>query len=161
MKMMLKKENNIPDIYLPLAMSIIGDTGDDVEGVKNVGPARFLSIFPELIEMTGNMGVIYEKVRKGKELFDPVPSKIKNKHLKDVVEAETTSKRISNNLKLVSFELISREVDNPSSIEMSDRRNQILKTIQQNDFASLESMKKALDMSGVYLEESSIDFLYI
>jgi len=161
MKMMLKKENNIPDIYLPLAMSIIGDTGDDVEGVKNVGPARFLSIFPELIEMTGNMGVIYEKVRKGKELFDPVPSKIKNKHLKDVVEAETTSKRISNNLKLVSFELISREVDNPSSIEMSDRRNQIMKTIQQNDFASLESMKKALDMSGVYLEESSIDFLYI
>jgi len=161
MSLMLKKANNIPDIYLPLAMAIIGDPGDDVEGIKGIGPARFLSIFPELVKMTGNMGVIYDKVKKGKDLFDPVPSNFKNKYLKDVVSEETATKKVSNNLKLVSFELISREVDNPSSIEMNDRRTQILNSINRKESASLESMKKALDMSGVYLEESSIDFLYI
>lgn len=161
MSLMLKKKNTIPDVYLPLAMAIIGDPGDDVEGVKGIGPARFISIFPELIELTGNMSQIYEKVRKGKDLFDPVPTHFKNKYLKDVVESEVNNKTISNNLKLVSFELISREVDDPSSIEMSNRRKQILDVINNNDSTAIDSMKKALEMSGVYLEESSIDFLYI
>ena len=161
MSLMLKKPTKIPDIFLPLAMSVIGDTGDDVEGVKDIGPARFLQIFPDLIEMTGSMGKIYEKVRKGEALLDPVPQNFKNKYLKDVVDAELNNKTISNNLKLVSFELISREVDDPSSIEMVDRKKHIQKIMDSNESAPLDSMKKALEMSGVYLEESSIDFLYI
>lgn len=161
MSHMLKKKSTIPDIFLPLAMAVIGDSGDDVEGIKGIGPSRFATLFPKLIELTGNMGEIYDKVQKGKPLFDPVPTSFKNKYLKSVVEAELNNKIISNNLKLVSFELISREVDNPSSIEMSNRRKQILDTIENNDSTSLDSMKKALAMSGVYLEESSLDFLYI
>jgi 5'-3' exonuclease len=158
---MLKKPTKIPDIFLPLAMSVIGDTGDDVEGVKDIGPARFLQIFPDLVKMTGSMSKIYEKVRKGEALLDPVPQNFKNKYLKDVVDAELNNKTISNNLKLVSFELISREVDDPSSIEMVDRKKHIQKIMDSNESAPLDSMKKALEMSGVYLEESSIDFLYI
>jgi hypothetical protein len=161
MELMLKKPNNIPDVFLPLAMAIIGDPGDDVEGVKGIGPSRFLKMFPELVEMTGNMGVIYEKVRKGQDLFDPVPTHFKNKYMRDVVESEIESKKISNNLKLVSFELISREVDDPSSLEMSNRRDQIIETVNRTESTSIDAMKKALDMSGVYLEEGSIDFLYI
>ena len=161
MTRMLKKPNNIPDIFLPFAMAVIGDPGDDVEGVKNIGPARFLSIFPELVKMTGSMGKIYKKVANGEALFDPVPQNFKNKYLKDVVDAELNHKTVSNNLKLVSFELISREVDDPSSLEMVRRKKQINDIMQPSDFAPLNSMKKALEMSGVYLEESSIDFLYI
>jgi len=161
MKLMLKKPNKIPDIFLPLAMAIIGDPGDDVEGVKGIGPARFLTLFPDLVELTGNMGIIYEKVRKGENIFEPVPSHFKNKYMRDVVQAEIDHKQISNNLKLVSFELISREVDDPSSLEMNNRREQILETINATKTTPIESMKKALDMSGILLEESSIDFLYI
>ena len=161
MNHMLKKPNKIPDIFLPLAMSVIGDTGDDVDGVKDVGPARFLTMFPELVKMTGSMGQIYNKVRKGEALFDPVPQNFKNKYLKDVVDAELNNKRISDNLKLVSFELISREVDDPSSVEMVDRKKHIQTIMNSNESAPLPAMKEALEMSGVYLEESSIDFLYI
>jgi len=161
MDLMLKKKTKIPDIFLPLAMSIIGDSGDDVEGVKGVGPARFLELFPELIKLTGNMQQIYEKVRKDEDLFYPVPQNFKNKYLKDVVDSEIKEKRISNNLKLVSFELISREVDDPSSIEMSNRRNQIFEAMKPKEVAPIDSMKEALEMTGVYLEDSSIDFLYI
>jgi hypothetical protein len=77
------------------------------------------------------------------------------------VLAEQKDRRISDNLKLVSFELISREVDDPSSVEMFDRKKQIQKILDAKEYASLPSMKKALEMSNVYLEESSIDFLYI
>ena len=85
-----------------------------------------------------------------------------NKHLKKVVKEETTGKVISNNLKLVSFELISRALDNPIKTEMIDKREVIEKLLldTQNVYP-LESMKKALETNGVYLEESSIDFLYI
>jgi len=161
MDLMLKKKTNIPDSYLPLAMSVIGDTGDDVIGVDGIGPARFLQIFPELVKLTGNMGQIYEKVRKGEDLFNPVPQNFKNKYLKDVVESELKNKTISDNLKLVSFELISREVDDPSSIEMNDRRTQIVEAMKPKECASLNSMKIVLEKIGVFLDESSIDFLYI
>ncbi len=161
MELMLKKKTNIPDVFLPLAMSIIGDTGDDVEGINKVGPARFFEMFPELVKMTGNMGQVYDRVRKGEALFDPVPQNFKNKYLKDVVDSELKNKTISNNLKLVSFELISKEVDDPSSVEMSNRRKQITEAMKPKESASLDSMKKALVRLGVYLEESSIDFLYI
>jgi len=160
MKLMLKKENTIPDIFLPLAMAVIGDPGDDVIGVKGIGPARFLNLFLELIKLTGNMGEIYEKVRMGKKLFDPVPSHFKNKYIKDIVCAEEDHKRISNNLKLVSFELISRELDDPNSIEMINRRKQILKTINNINTTSNEAMKKALTKSNILFEEESIDVLY-
>lgn len=158
---MLKKPNKIPDIFLPLAMAVIGDPGDDVDGVENVGPARFLDMFPDLVKMTGSMGQIYKNVREGKDLFNPVTRNFKNKHLKDVVDSEFNNKTISNNLKLVSFELISREVDDPSSIEMNDRKKQIEDIMKPKEYAPLDSMKQALEMAGVYLEESSIDFLYI
>jgi len=161
MDLMLKRKTNIPDSYLPLAMSVIGDTGDDVIGVNGIGPARFFDIFPELVKLTGNMGQIYEKVRKGEELFNPVPQNFKNKYLKDVVESEIKNKTVSNNLKLVSFELISREVDDPSSIEMNDRRTQIVEAMKPKECASLNSMKIVLEKIGVFLDESSIDFLYI
>jgi len=161
MKLMLKKPNKIPDIFLPLAMSIIGDIGDDVIGINKIGPSRFLEIFPDLVKLTGSMGQIYEKVRKGEDLFDPVPQNFKNKYLKDVVESEVKYKTVSNNLKLVSFELISREVDDPSSIEMNNRKKQIIEAMQPKQCASIDSMKIVLEKIGVYLEDSSIDFLYI
>ena len=158
---MLKRENTIEDIYLPLAMAVIGDPGDDVEGVRGVGPAGFLKIFEQLIALTGDMREIYRKVENNLPLIDPVPPSIVNKILRKVVDEEVKNKTISNNLKLVSFELISRALDNPSSTEMIEKRKLIEKTINDNTVYPLESIKIALNKIGVFLEETSIDFLYI
>jgi len=161
MELFLKKPNDIPDYYLPLAMAVVGDTGDDVEGVKGVGPSRFLEIFPQLKAMTGNMRTIYQNVENNQDLFLTVPSTIQNKHLKKVVNSELKNKKISNNLKLVSFELISRALDNPIKTEMIKKRRIIEDVISNNNFYPAESLKPALEQIGVFLEESSIDFLYI
>lgn len=161
MRSYLKRENNIEDIYLPLAMSIIGDTGDDVEGVDKIGPVRFLEIFNQLISMTGNMWEIYEKIKKKEPLIDPIPPSIKNKYLRKVVDAEINNKTISTNLKLVSFELISRALDNPNTVDIINKREIIIKTMENNEVTPLESLKSALEKTGVFLTESSLDFLYI
>ena len=161
MEMMLKKKNTIPDEYLPLAMAVIGDPGDDVIGVKGIGPASFLTIFEQLTAMTGNLEQIYEKVESGRDLFDFVPQSFTNKKLKSVVDAEMKNKTISNNLKLVSFELISRAIENPSTTEMRDKRLIIHNCFKNKKTSTLEQMQMALDKNGVVLEESSLDFLYI
>ena len=162
MELMLKKKNTIPDEYLPLAMAVIGDPGDDVYGVKGIGPASFLTIFDQLIAMTGNLEQIYEKVESNKDLFDFIPKTIKNNKLQSVVDAEVKDKTISKNLKLVSFELISRVIESPPTTEIRDKRLIIEKHFSdERDIPSLKSMKEALDRNGVMLEESSIDFLYI
>ena len=97
-----------------------------------------------------------------KNIFHFIPKSISNKKLEIVVDDEIKNQTISNNLKLVSFELISRALDDPSTTEMRDKR-----LIIENHFSnekvipSCDSMKKALEMGGVFLEESSIDLLYI
>ena len=162
MELMTKKKNSIPDEYLPLAMAVIGDPGDDVYGVKGIGPATFLNVFEQLTAMTGNLEQIYNKVESNADLFDFVPKSITNKSLQKIVDAELKDKTISNNLKLVSFELISRAIENPSTTEMRDKRLIIEKHFNaQRNPVPLEKMKDALLRNGVMLEESSIDFLYI
>jgi hypothetical protein len=162
MKTFLKKDNNIPDEYLSLAMAVIGDPGDDVIGIKGIGPSSFVDIFPELVHMTGNLEQICEKIHSNQELFNFIPKTISNKKLSIVVDDEIKNKTISRNLRLVSFELISRAIDDPSTTEMRDKRLIIEKNFSDNKVvSSCESMKKALEMGGVFLEESSIEFLYI
>jgi len=162
MSMFLRRDVDIPDEYLPLAMSVIGDPGDDVTGVKGIGPVGFIETFDQLIALTGDMNIIYKKVENGQELIDPIPPQLSNKKLRLIVDAEVKKKTISKNLKLVSFELISRALDNPSSTEMIDKRKIIEKQfLYEREIYPLESMKKALEQNGVFLTESSIDFLYI
>ena len=161
MSRFLKKPCEYEDVYLPLAMAVIGDPGDDVTGVAKVGPTRFLGILPQIVAMTGNMSEVYKRVENNQDLFNPIPSSISNKYLQKVIDAEVTKKTVSNNLKLVSFELISRAIENPSKTEMIDKRKTIEKILDDDQVYPLESLKTALTRTGVFLEESSIDFLYI
>ena len=161
MELLTKKKTQIPDEYLPFAMAVIGDPGDDVYGVKSIGPATFLKVFDQLTAMTGNLEQIYNKVESNKDLFDFIPKSITDKALQKIVDAEVNDKLISNNLKLVSFELISRAIENPSTTEMRDKRLLIEKRLQPRKDVPLDLMKDALAKNGVILEESSIDFLYI
>ena len=158
----MKRETKIPDEYYPLVMSVIGDPGDDVTGVKDIGPARLLECFDQLIALIGNMEKLYYNIENGLPIFSLSPDEIANKFLKRIVEAEVKNKTISNNMKLVSFELISRAVENPKTTEMLKRKNEIHNLmLQEKEVANSESIKKALEMNGVILETSSIDLLYI
>lgn len=161
MKLLLKKETNIPDIYSPLAMAVLGDPGDDIDGIKGVGPAGFLEIFDQLVAMTGTMGEIYKKLKNNQDLFQSIPPSIVNKKLEKVVIQEQKDKTLSKAIRLISFELLSRELDDPNTTEMLQKRELIEKRMSEKEIVPLESMKTALIKNGVYLEESSIDFLYI
>lgn len=160
MKRYLKKENDILDEYLSLAMSVIGDSGDDVQGINGIGISRFYDLFDDLVELCGNMNEIYDKVERNQELFSE-SGEVENKYLRTIIENEKSTKKISNNLKLVSFELISRAFDKPNNTEMIKRREKLKKTLKEDDICSLDSLKMALSGVGVFLETSALDFLYL
>jgi 5'-3' exonuclease len=142
-----------------LALSIIGDTGDDIYGIPGIGPKGFIKVIDEFIKIFGNMKNIYDKIEKGEDLFKDIETE--NKILNIIIEEENKNKRLSNNLKLVSFELLSRALDSPNNTEMIEKKKHIENIMKTSNITRRESMISALERNGVFLEGTSIDFIYI
>ena len=160
LKSYLKFEKNYPDEYLPLVMAIIGDTGDDVDGVKGIGGKTVEKIIEEVIDLSGGIENLYQNVVKGKPIFNLDLENNSNKYINTIIEKEKSEKLISNNLKLVSFEILSRFLENPISTEMLDKKKLIENILKPNEIVEIEVMKGALERSRVYLEEETLYTIY-
>jgi hypothetical protein len=160
LKSYLKFEKNCPDEYLPLVMAIIGDPGDDVEGIKGIGGKTVEKIIDEVVELVGGMENLYQNVKKGKSIFNPNLGKNPNKYIRTIQEKEEKEKTISNNLKLVSFELLSRYLDDPDTTEMLEKRKIIEDILSNDEIIELECMRGALEKSRVYLTDGILDNIY-
>lgn len=155
----LKCGKEIPDVYLPLAMSVIGDSGDDVKGVKNIGAKRFVESFQDLkLVVGGSMKMLYENVEGSKLMFNS--SNYPNKYMNWIAREERDKGLISRNLKLVSFELLSRALDNPTSTEMVEKRKRLYQILLRSELVPFGEMKEALERSGVYIADDSLDVIY-
>ena len=159
MKRELKRETSLGDEYLPLAMSVIGDGGDDVDGVKGIAGKRFLDISDDLVKLIGNMDLLYNNVMSGEKIFDIKKIQVSNKYLKMVLNEEEQNNTISKNLKLVSFELISRFFDSPTNTEILGRRNELFELMNNNRIAQKDKIVEALRRGNVFIGEE-VDILY-
>lgn len=149
-----------PDEYLPLVMAIIGDSGDNVDGIKGIAGKTVEKIIEEVVQLVGGIENLYQNVVKGKQIFDSSLTSHPNKYINTIIEKELTEKVVSNNLKLVSFEILSRFLDDPVSTEMVEKRKIIEKVINEKEFVEFAVMKGALERSRVYLTEGILDNIY-
>jgi len=154
-----KKPWNGDDEYQPLAIAIMGDPGDDVYGIKGIGGVTFLKIFPMLKKMVGTMDELNENVLKNKPIFD-TSIDYKNKHINKILDFEKKEKLISNNLKLVSFEILSRVFDDPDTTELLGRKKRFEKIVTSEESVSLESMRSALEKNNVEILGEDLDIVY-
>ena len=154
-----KKPWDGDDEYQPLAIAIIGDPGDDVYGIKGIGGVTFLKIFPMLKEMVGTMDELNENVLKNKPIFDTTKD-YKNKHINKILDAEKKEKLISNNLKLVSFEILSRVFDDPDTTELLGRKKRFEKIMTAEKSVSLDGMRTVLEQHNVEILEDDLDIVY-
>jgi len=148
------------DELLPLAMSVIGDTGDDVDGIKGVGPKRALDMMDSLIQLTGGMDLLYDNIMTKQPIFDISRVKTPNKYLNKVITEEENNKLISDNLKLVSFELLSRYLDDPGSIEMVKLREYVNKINDDKTFSLIEPLREAINKLNVVIQEEDLTTIY-
>lgn len=160
MKRELKTDTSIPDEFQVLAMAVIGDPGDDVDGIKGIGGKTFLKMFDDLKLLIGDMPTLLNNVMNGSPIFDLTKVPNPNKNISKVIDAETNHKRISDNIKLVSFEIISRNLDDPSNTEIIKKKKIILDTLANNDIAQLESLKTGLQMNRVFISEDELETIY-
>lgn len=157
---LLKTENNFPDNYFPFAMAILGDAGDDVKGVKGIGGKTLHGILEELVQLCGGIDKINDNVFNGLDLFPPDISSYENKYIDKIIDEERANKTISNNLKLVSFEMLSRMLDHPKDTAYIEKRNYIYNILESKEIYPLEAMNNALTMTGVYLEREDLMNIY-
>ena len=159
----LKQERakSIGDEYLPLVMAINGDTGDNIIGMSGIGPSKICDMFEELNELIGgSMESLYERIKHKQPIFQRGPNNIRNKYMEKIVVEEEATRKISNNVRLISFELLSRECDDPNSTEMVERVNHIHKTINQDNVAPSDNITEALNKIGVFLMTDELSYLY-
>lgn len=161
----LRKDGSWPDTLQPLAMAVIGDPGDDVDGVKTIGPGRFSLLLDDLLKILPgwngtDLNSLYDDIRSKKPIFNLTDYRNSNKYLNKVIEKEQTENLISNNLRLVSFELLSREIDDPNSVEIVKLKDIINDAILSHKTVSMESMKLAIRKLNVTIEDDDLNTIY-
>lgn len=147
------------DEYQPLAIAILGDPGDDVDGIKGIGGKTFTKIFPMLKEMVGSMDELNENVLKKRPIFN-ITKDFKNKHINKIVDAEAKNKLISNNLKLVSFEILSRVFDDPDTTELLGRKKRFEEIVKNKSIVQKEVMRTVLEQHQVDISGEDLDVVY-
>ena len=156
-----ERAKSIGDEYLPLIMAINGDTGDGIYGVKGIGPSKICDFFEELNGLIGgSMEELYRRIRSREQIFQGDLSGIRNKYMSKVVDDELLLKTTSNNVRLISFELLSRECDDPSSTEMVERVSHIRKIMESDGVVPSENIYDALTKIGVWLESDQLGYLW-
>jgi len=160
MKSYFKYESQFPDIYFPLSMAVVGDQGDCVDGIKGIGSKRLEGILEELVGMTNGINNLYDNVMQNKPIFIHNTDKSQNKYINMVLEHEKSENLISRNLKLVSFEILSRFLDNPTNTEIINKKKHISEILQKTEIAEYDALNRALVMNRVYLEEDALIALY-
>jgi len=157
LKHYLKFKKNYPDEFLPLIMAIIGDPGDNVDGVKNIGPKRIEEFIEDFIGECGGIDLIYDNVFSEKPIIQLEIGKIKNKYMRTVVENIDI---VSKNLKLVSFEILSRYLDSPNSTELLEKRKVIEDSIKNKKITNQDKLVEALNKVGVYITDEYDNLYY-
>lgn len=156
----LKFTKDYPDSFLPLAMAIVGDNGDDVDGIKGIGGKTIEKILVEIVELTGGIENLYSNIMKGIPIFTSSSDNFLNKNIREVILKENTEKLISKNLKLVSFELLSRYLDDPSTTEVLEKRRFIENIIKQNNIYPLDNLKMLVEKLRIDLQGDILDNIY-
>ena len=155
--------NSIDINFFPLVLSVLGDMSDSIPKVKGIGNKTFYKIFSDfllILKEKDNMKIVFDLIGEGKEIFLD-GCVITDKHIKNIVNEEKNNNLISNNMKLISFELLSREFDDPSSTEMLERRKKIISKIINKKEVEPEKMEKFLEEINVYFsEENFLDIFY-
>jgi hypothetical protein len=149
----------LTDKFLPLSLAIIGDTGDDVYGIKGIGSKTLYKNQSEVMKMIGSIENLFNNVEKGLPIFDTTSIENPNKYIQMILDHENKDKLISNNLKLVSFELISRFFENPPTTETLEKRKQVEQIFNNKIIIDQTKLTEALQMGNVYASEE-LDTLY-
>lgn len=163
MSFFLKRESTLPDEYFSIALAIQGDDGDEVRGIKGIGPASINLVMDYVIKMGNSVNEILDNAFNDKPLFYKIeksPKNNVNKLLELIYNEEKRSNIVTRNLKLVDFEILSRVLDEYPKLEYREKAKKLRNSVLDKEVEKLNILKKAIDRSRIYFEEGALDILY-
>jgi len=150
--------------YYPLLIAMCGDPGDNVAiPIKRAGVVRINKIVEEFAELCGGLENIY-KISSNLSNTELIPKdvvnslNIENTLLKKFVD---DNHKILLNLRLMSFEVLSRVLDENPSGTMLEMRNYIDDIISNKKTANMEPLMESLNRIKIYPEEKHIKKVYL
>lgn len=146
---------NIDEDFIPLIISIIGDKGDNIYGIKKLGEKTLIKVLPELIEMIDDIDNLYEKIELNKNIFEDFNTD--NKILNIIFDNE---KIVKKNLQMTSFELISRFVDYSSNHIAKEIKKQISEVLDNKNIIEKNEFLQILQENRIDFMEDAIDLIY-
>lgn len=156
---MIKKDCDLDNSVVPFLMAVAGEDGDDVPGIKGVSYITAIKIAKELgINDNLTMEQIYSNILTRNPIL-PDPDPKYTKATNNVLEQEKNTGIISRNIKLVSFEYLSKVIDDPFDTRLMDRRDKIKQIITEKSVANFDSINTALFKVGVEFQDE-LDILY-
>jgi len=150
--------------YYPLLIAMCGDPGDNVAiPIKRAGVVRINKIVEEFAEICGGMEKIYEiasNLSNDELISETVVNSLDIKNIllrKFVVD----NKKVLLNLRLMSFEILSRVLDNQPTGTMLELRNHIDDMLDKKTTANMEPLVESLNRIKVYPEKKHMLKVYL
>lgn len=131
--------------YIPMLMALVGDVGDDVPGIKGVGPKTGLKYFgtKDVPIILGTMEEICDRVIEDKsvlkELTDLELHKLYPKWAQ-VYEQERKDEAVTNAFKQISFEMLCRWLERKNTTEKIGYLNYIDGVLNKNNTIANETL---------------------
>lgn len=128
----MKCSLDIPDIadWFPLFLSMVGDSGDSIPGIKGIGPKSISKFIDAIYEVYGKSADnMYHIVMEGKSILSESVKYGKSATIEKLFGNEDILKR---NMKLISYRALSEYINGINDLESIDIKKYIDK-ISSND----------------------------
>jgi len=125
--------------YLSVMMAVIGDSGDDVQGVNKIGPMKMIDMFSDGSheKHLGTYKELCDRVMSGGTFFrDDVDVDNMDKNWKLVYNSRDIAK---NAVKLISFECLTRYLEDSNIDNAVTNKNYIYKILDKNNFNLIDN----------------------
>ena len=151
---------DFPDSYFQLALSLDGDSSDNISGVNGIGPVYLRKHLRKLVECGGGIDNIVSKAyRQEKRLLcQSLYNGQVDSRTQRVFNFDNLG-LLSRNMSLISYEVLSRHLDNDDDSDVISARNAIKEAIYYNKKMSFTSLYTATSRLGIE-KASELAYLY-
>jgi hypothetical protein len=166
----IQKANTINPQYYVAAMSITGDAGDSVPGVKGIGPLTTLDMLSDqriVDKLIGGPSELDDRVFSGGDFFkyDEIDLGLLSSKWQAAVRTNKETGVVNRSYKLISFEHLCRVLENPVCTEQSECIKYIDRVLSKSGYECVPSAKSLLlgtkDLPNNYLTEEICESLFL
>lgn len=159
-KKLLKVDSDIPPEAFTLLMSVIGDKGDDVEGIRGIGPKKIAKIGNRLIELLGGINNLMYNIKNDNNIIYEDRILDEDNDIYKILDSEREYKTITKNMKQVDFEIMSYYMGMEESEALRKNKEKIDDVLLNHTCTTMNALYKALVKNRVFFHKDNLEMIF-